>query len=47
LRCFFYFKAKNWTEDGIGYEVYAAMAYDWEHKAEAVKYLKSFIENIK
>ncbi len=36
-----------WTEDGIGYEVYAAMAYDWEHKAEAVKYLKPFIENIK
>ena len=35
-----------WTEDGIGYEAYAAMAYDWEHKAEAVKYLKPFIENI-
>ena len=36
-----------WTEDGIGYEAYAAMAYDWEHKDEAVKYLKPFIENIK
>ena len=35
-----------WTEDGIGYEAYAAMAYDWEHKDEAVKYLKPFIENI-
>ncbi len=34
-----------WTEDGIGYEAYAAMAYDWEHKDEAVKYLKPFIEN--
>lgn len=35
-----------WTEDGIGYEAYSAMAYDWEHKDEAVKYLKPFIENI-
>ena len=35
-----------WTEDGIGYEAYAAMAYDWEYKGEAVKYLKPFIENI-
>jgi len=35
-----------WTEDGIGYEAYAAMAYDWEYKGEAVKYLKPFIKNI-
>lgn len=35
-----------WTEDGIGYEAYAAMAFDWERKDEAVKYLKPFIENI-
>ena len=35
-----------WTQDGIGYEAYAAMAYDWEHKGEAVKYLKPFIKNI-
>lgn len=35
-----------WTEGGIGYEAYAVMAYDWEHKDEAVKYLKPFIENI-
>lgn len=35
-----------WTENGIGYEAYAAMAYDWEHKDEAVKYLKPFVKNI-
>ena len=35
-----------WTEDGIGYEAYSAMACDWEHKDEAVKYLKPFIENL-
>ena len=35
-----------WTEDGIGYEAYSAMAFDWERKDEAVKYLKPFIENI-
>lgn len=35
-----------WTEDGIGYSVYTAMAFDWERKDEAVKYLKPFIENI-
>ena len=36
-----------WTEDGIGYEAYAAMAFDWEFKHEGVEYLKPFIENIK
>ena len=35
-----------WTEDGIGYEAYTAMAFDWEHKDEAVEYLKPFIKNI-
>ena len=35
-----------WTEDGIGYEAYAAMAFDWEFKHEGVEYLKPFIENI-
>ena len=35
-----------WTEGGIGYEVYAAMADDWEHKGEAVKYLKPFVKSI-
>ena len=36
-----------WTESGIAYCAYTNMAYDWEHKDEAVKYLKPFIENIK
>lgn len=35
-----------WTQDGIGYEAYAAMADDWEHKGEAVKYLKPFVKSI-
>ena len=35
-----------WTESGIAYCAYTNMAYDWEHKDEAVKYLKPFIENL-
>ena len=35
-----------WTEDGIGYEAYTAMAFDWEFKHEGVKYLMPYIENI-
>ncbi len=35
-----------WTEDGIGYEAYTAMAFDWEFKHEGVKYLMPYIENL-
>ncbi len=35
-----------WTEKGIGYEAYTAMAYDWEFKHEGVKYIMPFIENL-
>ncbi len=35
-----------WTERGIGYEAYTAMAYDWEFKHEGVKYIMPFIENL-
>ena len=35
-----------WTENGIGYQAYAEMAFDWEHKDEGAKYLMPFIENI-
>ncbi|MBR3953510.1 MAG: hypothetical protein IKJ82_07915 [Oscillospiraceae bacterium] len=35
-----------WTEEGIGYEAFTSMAFDWEFKHEGVEYLMPFIENL-
>ena len=35
-----------WTENGIGFEAYTSMAFDWEFKHEGVEYLMPFIENL-